>query len=234
VQEALQMRRHRENAITASSHSSEDVPLARLAAQSKMQSSSHMSPVTILPPRRQSTGILAPAPVPAPRQRTFEELNERHREKMRDIQAPLTQAQKEHAEIEAARQRWERSKALEKEAVTRRQAEKAAALEKRRKSVILDDGEQGKGGNRASLNEAHARRRSLSADKLGNPGNSSSRRLSTLKVEDWQRYQQDAEMGVKTEQGGGSKRESRGTRPGDGVPFPNEAGRRRKSRDFLS
>ncbi|KAF9474089.1 hypothetical protein BDN70DRAFT_816276 [Pholiota conissans] len=250
VQEALQRRKQREsmlNMATNGTDSSEDVPLARVVQQQKHQQQ-QLGPVTILPPRRNSSHIVAPVPqVAAPRTRTFEELTERHREKMRDMQAPLTQAEKEHAELEAARQRWERSKALEREAVTRRQAEKAAALEKRKKSGPSDGGETARPG-RSSMNEVrsglHAQRhsRSLSADMLGG----GSRRLSTLKVEDWQRHQQDAEMGVKSEHhaGGGagasSKRDSRNTRSGvEGVPFPHDHGKgqtqsRRKSRDFLS
>lgn len=211
VQDALQQRKRRESVLggglpTPSTGSSEDVPLARVVQQ-------HKSPVTILPPRRPSAAaIVAPTPQSVPaRTRTFEELTERHREKMRDMQAPLTQAEKENAELEAARQRWERAKALEKEAVTRRQAEKAAALEKKKKTE-----------------SSHRHTRSLSADKLANQGTPSSRRLSTLKVEGWQRYQQDAEMGVKPAgEGGAGKRDSRNMRSAEGVPFPG-----RKSRDF--
>jgi hypothetical protein len=145
------------------------------------------------------------------RTRTFEELNERHREKIRDMQAPLTLAEREHAEIEAAKQRWERSKDLEREAVTRRQAEKMAALEKKKR---LEDQP---GRERQKERQPNGHSRSLSADKLAAVG-SSSKRLSTLKVEDWQRYQQEAEMGVQT--GGSGKRNSR-TLQTDGIPFPN-------------
>lgn len=223
VQEALQRRKKRDNSLgnmvagavgAPSSNSSDDVPLARIAQQHRSHSQAGL--VNILPPRRNSAHILAPVPqvAHAPRTRTFEELTERHREKMRDLQAPLTQAEREHAELEAARQRWERAKAQEKEAVTRRQAEKAAALEKRKKSG--EHGPEVTGGRPSSEQQQQQRRhsRSLSADKLGG-----GRRLSTLKVEDWQRYQQEAE----------TKREPRAK---EGVPFPQEG--RRKSRDFLS
>jgi multidrug resistance efflux pump len=139
---------------------------------------------------------------------------------MKDMQAPLTQAEKEHAELEAARQRWERAKALEKEAVTRRQAEKAAALAKKKKTGSPEFGD---------IPQTHRHSRSLSADKLANQG-MSSKRLSTLKVEDWQRYQQDAEMGVKPAgEGGAWKRDSRNIRSAEGVPFPQPG---RKSRDL--
>ena len=218
VQEALQRRKQRESALAASSDSSEDMPLARVVQHQHQKSTSSNAPLNILPPRRMSgAGIVAPAPQMPPRTRTFEELNERHREKMRDMQAPLTQAEKENAELEAARQRWERSKAMEKEAVTRRQAEKAAALEKRKKTGSPDIGPNDM-----------ARRRSSSADRLGG-GGSSSKRMSTLKVEDWQRYQ-----AAEGDPNPGSRRESRAL-SGASVPFPYDPKQgRRKSRDNLS
>jgi len=57
-----------------------------------------------------------------------------------------------------------------------------------------------------------------------------------MKVEDWQRYQQDAEMGVKAEHSGGgssSKRDSRKMNvKAEGVPFPDDRGRRSKGKDI--
>ena len=177
--------------------------------------------------KRRERSLVLPAPITDPRPssnpisqglpnirtRTPEELHERHREKLRDMQAPLTQAENEHAEVEAARQRWERSKALEREAVTRRQAEKAAAFEKRRKSTSFPVEHDER---RPSLNEHQSNRhtRSISADKLASIGTPSARRLSALKVEGWQRHQQDAGKGIKAEPTGGasgskSKRETR-------------------------
>jgi len=238
VQEALSERKRKEStlgAVERRTDSSEDVPLARVA-QHKRSSSANNPPMTILPPRKPPIAAPAPQRPSPPRTLTFEELNERHREKMRDLQAPLTQAEKEHADVEAAKQRWEKAMATEKQVVARRQAEKAAQAEKKRREEGLRD------KNRGSLSPQDPRRRhsrSLSADKLGG---SNSRRLSVMKVEDWQRYQQDAEMGVIAESPGGS-----GTRQGsrsfkaDSVPFP-DAGKfrdsrrqdRRKSRDPLS
>lgn len=220
VQDAVTRRKRRESTLglpAPSTTSSEDTPLVKVVQQKP--------DVVILPPRRSTGPIISPIPrIPSTRTRTFEELNERHREKLRDMQAPLTQAEKEHAELEAARQRWERAKALEK----RQQEEKAAALEKRKKSGNSPDEHEG----RPPLKEHRSNRRSLSADKLATFGTSSSRRLSTLKVEDWQRYQQDAEMGIKADQtGGGGSRDSR--RINKGVPFPKDGkGRRSKSKDF--
>lgn len=223
VTDALNQRKQRENALSAgeaATDSSEDVPLSKIASSHRKTNSSGgnmniaaPAPVNILPPRKP---IIAPTPQrPATtRTRTFEELNDRHREKMRDLQGPLTNAAKEDAELEAAKQRWEKAKALEKEAVTRRQAEKAALLERRKRSE--DDADRS--GHRRSLapNDPTAKRhsRSLSADKLGG---SSSKRLSTMKVEDWQKYQQEAEK----PSGSGSKRDSRAFRSDNtGVPFP--------------
>ncbi|KAG5647627.1 hypothetical protein DXG03_008980 [Asterophora parasitica] len=244
VAEALSKRKQRESAIgrADSTDSSEDVPLAHLPRHQRSSSGGNV-PVNILPPRRASA-ILAPAPQrpTASRTRTFEELNERHREKMRGLQAPLTQAEKDAAEVKAARQRWERNAAAEKEAMARRQTEKAAQFERERRKRSEDDGDRKR---RKTLTPPGDRRhsRSLSHDRLGRAG-PSSKRLSTLKVEDWQKYQQDTEMGVKAEAAAAapvssSRRESRAflSPPGGvGVPFPDGGKRssRRKSTDPLS
>lgn len=227
IQEALQRRKQREGVLAGSSESSEDVPLVRFVQQQQQQNA-NSAQITILPPRRSSTSAVAPVPQHVIRTRTFEELNERHREKMRDIQAPLTQAEKEQAELDAAKRRWERAKAVEREVVSRRQAEKAAALEKRKKA-----GSPEMGGDRKSRVQQGSRRhgRSLSADMLGGIGTSGSthsRRLSMMKVEDWQRYQHETNGNG----GGGSK--SRAMRPEGSVPFPHESLRhlKEKSRDI--
>ena len=207
VNDALNQRKRRESVLglgEQTTDSSDDVPLAKIHRHKRSSSSGGNGPVTILPPRRASA-IMAPTPQrpAATRTRTFEELNERHREKMRDLQAPLTHAQQEEADLRTARQRWERSKALEKEAVTRRQAEKAAELEKRKRS----EDEPGRAGRRSS-EKRHSR--SFSADRLTGIG-SSSKRLSTLKVEDWQKYQREVAKAEPV-----SNRDSKL----EGVPFP--------------
>jgi hypothetical protein len=189
-------------------------------------------PTTILPPRKAGASIAAPTPQrpSAPRTATFEELAERHKQKMREMQAPLTQAEKEQAALAAAKSRWERSKDIEKVVVTKRQAEQAALYakeEKRRKSQ--DDREAGgKRGRRtsATADEPKVDRgrhsRSLSADKLATVGAtpSSSKRLSTMKVEDWQKYQ-----GERPDRAPGptSKHDSRGQRSSmlSPIPFPD-------------
>jgi hypothetical protein len=166
----------------------------------KKNSSSGNLPVSILPPH--PTPIVAPTPQrpAATRTRTFEELNQRHREKIRDLQAPLTEAERKHAELEAAKNRWERSKALEKDAVTKRQAEKAALYVKGEKKRKPEDEQERAARRSSAMNDPGVRRssRSLSADKLATLGGGS-KRMSTLKVEDWQKYQQEAEQGMRAE-----------------------------------
>jgi len=221
VADALNQRKRRESALgvgEVATDSSEDMPLARVTNQRKRSSSSgNMAPVNILPPRK---AIVAPTPQrpTATRTRTFEELNERHREKMRDLQAPLTTAAQEVADLEAAKQRWEKAKALEKEAVTRRQAEKAALLERRKRSEDDADRTGRRSNERPPARHSHSHSRSAEL-KMG--GGSTSKRLSTMKVEDWQKYQQESASGS------GSKRDSRAFRSSDGVPFPGG----RKSRE---
>ena len=173
-------------------------------------------PPTILPPRK-----VTPPPSQQPRTVTYEELTERHREKLRELQAPLTNAENEHVEVEAAKARWERSKVAERQAVTKRQAARVAAAQAKesRRHRSEDTTQERNNTNRqrsAHRNSAVRHSRSRSADKLGATPSAvrpSSARLSTLKVEDWQRYQ--------TEQG---QSPSTPTRRDSGVPFPDSKG----------
>lgn len=237
VAEALSQRKRRESALGLGdphTDSSEDIPLSDVQRSRRRSSTGGNIPVTILPPKKPIVSPTPQRPAGHTRTRTFEELNERHREKMRDLQAPLTNAEKEQAELEAAKQRWERSKALEKEAVTKRQAEKAAQLEKRRRA----EEEQERSGSKRSPpvggdSQQKQHSRSLSADRLAALGNiSSSKRLSTMKVEDWQRYQQEIERPSPVHSGSASRRDSR-TLAADNVPFPGGRGThsRHKGRD---
>jgi hypothetical protein len=200
--------------------------------------------VMILPPRKSPGGnILAPSPQnasKAPAVKSFEELNERHREKMKHLQDPVTKAEKESADVRDAKERWERAKRVEKETMAKKQAEKATALKKQHGRGRDSGGgakpsgrkEQGSGGER--------KRRSTSAERLG--GGSSSKKLSVLKVEDWQRYQATANDG-----GGGSGGSNEfGVRRDSAVPFPGQSKQsgsrdqlgqtrqKRKSRDLLT
>jgi hypothetical protein len=188
------------------------------------------SNVPMIIPRGQSSIIASPVPQRPEPQRiaTFEELEERHQKKMRGLQAPITEAENQNANVEAAKLRWERSKANEREAVNRRQAEKAAELareEKERSRRKLEEG-LGKKGPDDDKNPDR-RSKGISADKLaaiGGVNSTSSKRQSVLRVEDWQRNQQDVELGVRPDRSPGTKRDSRALRAEANatVPFPGQ------------
>lgn len=176
--------------------------------------------------------VVAPVPQKAEPQRvaTFEELEERHRQKMRGLQNPITQAEKESADLAAARSRWERSKAIEREVVSRRQAEKVAELEREERAKRKSDDGSGKRGlalvDGGRPGDRGSSANALSADKVaainGGPNApSSSKRQSMLRVEDWQRYQHDIELGVRPDPRG-SRRDSR-TLTSATVPFPGQS-----------
>ncbi|KAF9244596.1 hypothetical protein BU15DRAFT_85976 [Melanogaster broomeanus] len=176
--------------------------------------------------------IVAPVPQKAEPQRvaTFEELEERHRQKMRGLQAPITQAEKDSADLAAAKSRWERSKAIEREVVSRRQAEKAAELEREEKAKHKSEDGLGKRGSTlldsGKLGDRSSSGNALSAEKLaaissGPNASTSSRRQSTLRVEDWQRSQQDIELGIRSDSKI-SRRDSRALGNAT-VPFPGES-----------
>ena len=225
VQEALSQRQMRESLLGTSaievdsptSTTSHDAAAAAPKVHHRRTESSPLGntymPPTILPPRK-----VTPPPVQQQRTMTYEELTERHREKLRELQAPLTNAEKEQAELEAAKARWERSKAAERQAVGKRQAKRAAAQAKEaRRHHSEDTTQERKNTNRQSSaprDEAVRHSRSKSADKLGTTPNSATRassaRLSSLKVEDWQRYQAEQGQSPSTP----SRRDS-------GVPFPD-------------
>lgn len=236
VQDALLHRQMRESLIDSaaiegdeadSPTSSTNHDIGRTASKSyhRRATSSPLSgsymPPTILPPRKTTS-----PPAQQPRTVTYEELTERHREKLRELQAPLTNAEKQQAEVDAAKARWERSKAAERQSVTKRQARAAAAQAKESRRHRSEDTTQERNNmNRESSsrrNSAIRHSRSRSADKLGTTPSSvarqSSARLSTLKVEDWQRYQ--AEQGQSP---------SSPTRRDSGVPFPDSKGHERRS-----
>ena len=171
--------------------------------------------VSILPPRKSDPGSQARSP--PTRVRTFEELNERHREKLRTLQAPLSQAIREQAELEAAKSRWERSKEVEKQVMARRDAEKAAAAKAAVKKKTRGDHEGQEADSRV-----------LSADRLHRlpGGGPSGKRQSMLKVEDWRRYQQEV---VETPlQMKHSKSDSRIPFPASRDPAQRPSGERRR------
>ncbi|KAI8980716.1 hypothetical protein BD414DRAFT_464992 [Trametes punicea] len=274
VVEALKERQRRESAlsqgqiptpdVTASKDSSsEDIPLASRMPTSpppvhhqqhrKSSSQGGHVPVTILPPKRpiaQPTPKAAETTTTPPRVKTFEELVERHREKLHELQAPLTQAEKEAAEVNEARSRWERAKALEKQAMARRQAEKEkehAAKDKDKDKDKRKSGEGRRGAGAGLGDEKQRHTRSLSADVLASvPGaQASTRRMSTMKVEDWQRHQVDVEaQPLARPTSPRHPRQHSGTvardaRRQSGVPFPESPQRERRRmsgvpRDSLS
>ncbi|CAE6463388.1 unnamed protein product [Rhizoctonia solani] len=89
-------------------------------------------PPAILPPRKS----MSPGPRPTdnsgrPRVKTYEEMQERHREKMHALQEPLRRAEAELAELENAKGRWERSIQVERQVMERREAERRAAYERK-------------------------------------------------------------------------------------------------------
>ena len=211
----------------------EDIPLAlAVASNSKsLNSKSHVRskstgpPLTILPPQKASPPYVSQEEKgPSPRVATYEELAERHQRKIRDMQAPLTKVEREAAELEDAKRRWERAKALEKVAVTKRQADMAAALARDEKKKKKEQRSGSGSGPELMADDGKVQpTRSLSADRLGTlPGgsmNANPKRISVMKVEDWKRSQLEQgspdEMGLK-------KRDS--------VPFPqNTTASHRKS-----
>lgn len=219
VTDALTQRKQRESAILPDT-SSDDIPVAALAA--RMQPKATTSNIPIILPPQKPLAIAAPAPERphAPRVATYEELTERHRQKMREMQAPLTQAQKEQADLEEAKSRWEKSKEKEKAAVAKRRAEQVAQYAKEGKKRQSDELEP---RHSLTLDMAAIGRHSrhLSADKVNG---SSSRRMSTMKVEDWQNYQQ--ELPARVVSGSNLRRESRQNRspaasPISPVSFPD-------------
>jgi hypothetical protein len=185
VLDALEARQRREmesskgrhGASRSSTSTPDDIPLATFVKQHDRKQSSSKVPVTILPPAKAQTSQTAQQPSTL-RTRTHEELTARHREKIRELQEPLSSAEQERAQLEKAKERWNKSKEAEREAVARRQADKVAAQARDAQTRSSTDGQR-------KLDE---RARTLSADKLAAlPGTSgSSRRQSVLKVEDWQ------------------------------------------------
>jgi hypothetical protein len=171
--------------------------------------------VTILPPAK--TRGPQTQTQNSPRTRTYEELIDRHQAKIRELQGPLSSAERERAQLEQAKERWNRSKELERDAVTRRQAEKAAAVAK-----VSDP-------RKSSEGLQNARPRTLSADKLAAlpAQNTSSRRQSVLKVEDWQAQRMStvpAQAQETSRQQSSSRTVANAT-----APFPPDAHARRMS-----
>lgn len=227
VQDALLRRQMRENLIGSgaiegdTSTTKHDAGGAASRVHHRRTASSPLSgsymPPTVLPPRK-----VTPPPAQQPRTVTYEELTERHREKLHELQAPLTNAEKEQAELEVAKARWERSKVAERQAVTKRQAARAVAAQakgsrRHRSEDTTQERDETNRQSSARRNSALRHSRSRSADKLGATPSSAARpssaRLSTMKVEDWQRHQVEQDQSPSTQ-----------TRRDSGVPFPDSKG----------
>ena len=211
-------------------HAPEDIPIALRPQHRKTHSQDSYAPGVILPPRnRDSSMSFNPD---SQRVMSFEELAERHKEKMRQLQAPVTQNQQEQAEVAAARARWERAKESERRAVEKRQAEKVHALAEKEAKQRK---ERRSGDKHASVSltpeEAKGHTRSLSADVLATVtgrASGSSKRQSTLKVQEWQRQQVEDEEEEALEH---PERQASTSRRHSGVPFPGGSMRGRRSRE---
>ena len=156
----------------------------------------------VLPPQRR-TSLSSP---PEPRVITYEELQERHKAKMKRIQEPVSRAAEEEATLAEARSRWERSKAIEKEVMGRKRAEAESKLRTR-------------GGREKDHEPKDGQRRdSLSLERLKNSGGLG-RMSSSSKVEEWRKYQAETTAAA----AGGAAPAAAGTTGGEGT------GRHRRS-----
>ncbi|KAF8331510.1 uncharacterized protein EI90DRAFT_3058138 [Cantharellus anzutake] len=138
-------------------------------------------PPVVLPPQRSAS----PPPTPQPRVVTYEELQERHKAKMKRMQEPISRAATEEATLAEARSRWERSKAIEKEVMERKLAEAQAKLK--------DRGGVGTrvGSHRRSLSQTQVPERNpLSLERLKSAagGGGLGRMSASSKVEEWRKY----------------------------------------------
>ena len=98
-------------------------------ANSLLQQSNQARPgsqILVLPPKRRSSNHSTEQPVI----KTFEELESRHRDKIRALQAPLSRKEAEEAEIATAKKRWERSLAIERGVMTKKEQEKGRGQER--------------------------------------------------------------------------------------------------------
>lgn len=236
------------HSATREQRPSGELPPALRPAPQHKKSDSHggggYAPGVVLPRNRNGSSPLPQSKAESTRRMSPEELDARHREQIRQMQSPLTQAEKEHADVEAARSRWERARQLEKQAVTKRQAEQAALVSKKEKEEKEKEkkrasGVVGEAGRHSiSLNDdlprSSSRRQARASSQdvlLGaeRQPQQSSKRLSMMKVEDWQKHQQAGDV----ERGGPTRPRvsSSSRRLSAGVPFPADASPARTSRE---
>jgi hypothetical protein len=234
VQKALENRKRRESALEIAARREDSPELIEPDGAPAMEPSparTSNAPIQILPPAKKASETAE-----VPRTRTYEELAERHRRKMRELQQPLTNAEKNQAKLESARSRWERSMHVEKLEFDQRQAEKLAAAKAKDKRTAPG---QTSSKDRTSRDQKGQRRSSsgLTSQQLASiPAQSGhTRRSSTAKVLQWQQMQQGE---VDLEQGRVSMAPSRAraTSPDDSgnqdVPFPGSERSSRPPRTF--
>jgi hypothetical protein len=203
----------------------EDIPLAAVSRHKKSTSSvsgmgnfglgsrtTKPAPV-ILPPQPKQ-----PQPQSQPPVRTFEELTERHKEKIRALQEPVTKNIEQEAELATVKQRWERSKAVEREVMARREAEK-------RTSSREPEGRTGNGG----YSRRHSRSQSgeILLATAGGVGEQRERKMSSqMKVQEWQRYQGAVNSELPAPQRTAVSHQHTGSRDGGAGPVPFPSGGR--------
>jgi hypothetical protein len=158
-------------------------------------------PLNILPPVRNPS---SPSPTPV-RTITYEELDSRHRQKLRELQDPLTQKEREQAKIDGARDRWTRSLQIEKKVMKAREEERKKAEKEKEK--------QKKEGKKKEKEEEREDPSPLEMSNRDRRRSSSSTRLD--RVQDWQKYQQ-----VNPAESPRHSRSGTGAPGSSGVPFP--------------
>lgn len=204
VAEAIATRKQRESLLDPSSLNDQ----GRENRKSHRRTSS-LGAINILPPKPQPK----PEPPVTSRTHTYEELLERHQQKMKSLQAPLSRKEKEEVELATVRAQWERRQAAEKAEMARKQAEKEATLARKNK----EEKRRSKGNPLQPEGES-SRPRSMNMDHLGVIGGSG-KRASTAKVQEWQKYQEVA-TSAPPERKDASTRSHRPNEQGVG-PFPN-------------
>jgi len=223
-----------EVAANSTSHTAEilkNLPMEPPRAHRRSQSIGHL-PVEILPPRRQSQSKQEERPTVA-RTRTYEELAERHKRKMSDLQRPLTEAEREQAELENAKTRWERSHRVEKREFERRQAEnqKRASQTLRTKT---DNRQSKRLDGQLTEHQGQGQSQGLTSSQLAGLSGTGGRRNSTAKVLNWQQHQQNdlaTDVARSTSPPAGNRRQSRQAlqdASGRPVPFPQNSSRTRR------
>jgi hypothetical protein len=195
------------------------------------QSQVQQRPVSVLPPssplpKRSHSPARPSSPyTPEPRVYTFEELSSRHREKMREMQRPLSEQEQDQVRLDAAKNRWARANKNEKVVMGRKEAEARASLEAKRKDKEkrAPAGEFGEHGQRSGGESSRSRQpqnsRSPSTDKQTGVTPLSQRRSSMMKVQEWQKYQQ---------------RTVSSPEPDSDVPFPSDVKKQRRTSRGMS